>query len=216
MTYDLHADAAAYEALHPHAAGIGPSDIGACRRQVAYRVRGDEPDRPESPLLQRASFLGSAVHEALARINRELHPTWLVEAQVRVPGMDRDGTVDAYDPERALVLDYKTRSHRGMESVLNRGRAEDKDVEQVELYALALLDMGLPVEVCSVVYVDRNGHSDPLVDTWTFDRQRALRAVARLHALQDAIDAGDELPRDGLGPDTGRPCDTCRWIATCW
>lgn len=215
-TYAPLDDIAAYEHQHPHAAGIGPSDIGSCRRRVGYRVTGAPPDRPEDPLLARSSFLGSAVHAALAQVNRAQHPTWLVEQAVRVPGMDRDGTLDAYDPEQGLVIDYKTRSSRGMEAVLGRGKAYDHDVEQTELYGLALEDAGHLVKVCAVAYVDRNGHSDPLVDSWTYDRDRAVAAVARLHALADAIDAGAELPRDGKGPDTGRPCDTCQWISTCW
>ena len=153
----------------------------------------------------------------MARARELSHPTWQVEARVQAPGMERAGTVDAAMDDLGNVDDIKTKSARGMDAILARGQAYNSDREQVLIYALAIEHAsGTAPRTCSVTYVDRNGYLDPFVDTWTYDRGEALRALAKLHALQDAIDAGDELPRDGLGPDTGRPCDTCRWIATCW
>lgn len=211
------ADLQALEQADPHPAGIGPSDVGNCRRQVAYRVRGVTPDRKEDAGLRRHAWIGTALHAHVAQARSLSHPTWQVEAKQQAPGMERPGTVDAYMDDLRNVDDIKSKSGRGMDAILSRGRAYDSDREQVSIYALAVEHAsGVAPLTCSVTYVDRQGYLDPFVDCWTYDRAEALRALAKLHALQDAIDAGEELPRDGRGPDTGRPCDTCRWIKTCW
>lgn len=212
----LNDDLAAFEASDPHAPGIGPSDSDRCRRQVGYRVTETPPDRPEDATLVRMAWVGTALHKHIAQARQLTHPTWLVEGLVYPPGLDRPGTVDAYLDDLGNVDDIKTKTHRGMDAILTRGRAYDADRKQVLVYGLALQEAGCTVNTCSVTYVDRNGLQDPFVDTWSYDRQEALEALASLHALADAIDAGAELPRDGRGPDTGRPCDTCQWIKTCW
>lgn len=209
-------DLQAYEDSDPHAPGIGPSDSDRCRRQVAYRVRQVPMDRPEDPGLVRMAWVGTAIHDHIARARTYSHPTWLVEGKVQPPGLDRPGTVDAYLDDLGNVDDIKTKTGRGYEAILSRGRAYDADRKQSLVYALALEDAGHVVKTCSVTYVDREGRHDPFVDCWTYDRDEAVAALAALHALADAIDAGTELPRDGRGPDTGRPCDTCPWISTCW
>lgn len=167
-------------------------------------------------MLRRASWLGQAIHKAAAEARSFAHPTWLVEYPVLVPGMERPGTVDAYMDDLANVDDIKTKSGRGFDAILSRGKAYDYDVEQVEIYAVGLENEGHEVRTCSVTYIDRNGHEDPFTDSWTYDRERGLAALGRLHALQDALDDGDELPRQGRGPGLGRPCDSCAWIKTCW
>lgn len=212
----LKDDLAAWEAADPHPPGIGPSDSDRCRRQVGYRVRGTTPDRPEDPQLVRMAWVGTALHAHVAKARQLSHPTWLVEGVVQPPGLDRHGTVDAFLDDMANVDDIKTKTGRGYEAILTRGRAYDADRKQVLVYALALVEAGYTVRTCSVTYLDREGRHDPFVDTWTYDQAEALAALAELHALADAIDAGAELPRDGRGPDTGRPCDTCQWIKTCW
>jgi len=209
-------DLQALEDSDPHAPGIGPSDSGRCRRQVGYRVRQVPMDRPEDEGLRRHAWVGTALHAHVARARQHAHPLDTVEGKVQPPGLDRKGTVDCYMDDLGNVDDLKSKSHRGMDAVLTRGRAYDGDRQQVLIYALSLEDEGREVRTCSVTYVDRNGLLDPFVDCWTYDRSEALAALAALHALADAIDSGDDLPRDGRGPDTGRPCDTCPWIATCW
>lgn len=215
------ADLAAYEAAHPHPAGIGPSDIGECPRRVFYRVTGTPQDREEAAILRATAWLGAAVHQAIAEARKHAHPTWLVEQPVTVPGMERPGTCDAYMDDLRNVDDVKTKSGRGFDAILGRGKAYDSDVEQTELYALGLEDAGHEVATCSVTYVDRNGYQREgehgvFVDSWSYDRKRALRAVGRLNALQDAVDDGVVPARAGGGPGTGRPCDSCPWIKTCW
>lgn len=216
LTKLLRDDLQAYEDSDPHAPGIGPSDSDRCRRQVGYRVTGTPPDRPEDATLVRMAWVGTALHKHVAEARQLTHPTWLVEGKVQPPGLDREGTVDAYLDDHANVDDIKTKTGRGYEAILTRGRAYDGDRKQVLVYGLALEEAGRVVRTCSVTYLDREGRHDPFVDCWTYDRQEALAALAELHALADAIDAGADLPRDGRGPDTGRPCDTCQWIKTCW
>lgn len=212
----LELDLLALEEANPHALGVGPSDIGRCPAQVAFRVREVEPDRPEDRDLIRKAALGKAIHAAVAEARKLAHPDWLVEVQVQPPGLSRPGTVDAYMTDLGVVDDVKTKSERGFDAILGRGKAYDEDRDQTNVYALAIEDMGHPVKTCSVTYVERSGNRPPFVDSWTYDREEAMGALMRLHALEDAIESGGELPRTGRGPELGRPCDTCRWPTKCW
>lgn len=207
-------DLLALEESDPHPHGVGPSDIGRCPAQVGFRVRGTPPDFPEDRALVRKAAMGKAIHAIIAAARRTAHPDWLVEAKVTPPGMNRPGTVDAYGDGN--VDDVKTKSERGFDAVLARGKAYDADRDQVDIYALALEDAGHEVKTCSVTYVERSGNRPDFVDSWTYDRNQALTALERLHALEDAALGDGDLPRAGRGPEVGRPCDTCRWRRTCW
>jgi hypothetical protein len=196
-----------WEEAHPHAAGIGPSDVGRCPRQVQYRL--DEPERDES---SGVSMIGSLVHLGLAAITQELEPGCMVEHKTLPPGMDRPGTVDLAAHGR--VRDYKTKSCRGFDSVAARGAPWPSDVEQVGVYALGLADEGHDVVELEVVYVDRCGGRD-LSYVVPFDPAAAMDALLRLHAWLDDYEAGKELPRAGRHP--GDPvCTWCPFVADCW
>lgn len=207
--------------LVPRPPGVTVSDVGRCRRQVSYRETGTEADADyvDDKL---AAILGTAIHKVVAEARRRRHPSWLVEERVNVPGLPRQGVLDAYDDERRRVDDLKTKSGRAMERMLARGRAEDNDRDQANVYALAVEDeLGLPVELVTITYLNREGVGDDdaserlWTDEWTYDRAEALDALAKLHAVQDGLDAGELLPRDGRNPDAW-PCNRCPFRRRCW
>lgn len=198
---------------------IGPSDVralhkGGCQRQLGFRVQGVEPSDPEPEWLVRQAVMGTAIHAHVAKARRLAHPHWLVEAAVQVPGFDRPGAVDACGDGTAD--DLKTKSDRGYDAVLNRGRAYDADHDQTDLYALALTEDGHDVRRCSVTYLNRSD-GQSWVDSWTFDRDQALRTADKMHGLIDRVELLDPwaIDRGGLSPDW-KPCDSCPFRTLCW
>jgi hypothetical protein len=200
---------------------IGPSDAGVlvpgrgCRRQLAYRVQRVEPTDPVPERMARAAELGNAIHERVATARRAAHPEWLVEEYVQIPGFDRPGKVDAYDPA-GTVDDLKTVSDKVADRVFEDGTAREADRRQVELYGLGLAAAGHRVEVLSITYMNRS-NGDPLTDSWSYDQERAERTALEMYAVIDltADTPPEEIPRDGRHPDWS-PCEGCRWRARCW
>lgn len=212
----LVADLAAWEDANPHPAGLGPSDVGRCRRQLMYRESGTEPD-PDYQEDRLAATLGTAIHSIVAEARRLTHPSWLVEESLPIPGLVRNGTVDCYGD--GIVDDLKTVSARRLESTLTRGRPWDDDADQVLIYGLALEHAGHVVKKCTVTYLSREAPADDdrrgVVFELDYDHDRAVAALARLHAVQDALDDGVTLPRDGRGPGDFQ-CDRCPFLQRCW
>lgn len=225
---DLHAveetERAAYDAekvrTGDKVAGITPSDLGRCRRAVMYRET--ETARDEGWTEDRlAAIVGSALHNLVADARRARHPEWWVEQRLAIPGLPRKGRLDAYDSDRKRVDDVKTKSGRAMDRLLGRGRADDGDKAQADVYALAAENAGADVRTVTITYLNREAVGDDdaservWVDEWSYSRADSLEALARLHAVQDALDDGVELPRDERGPGSWA-CDHCAWLARCW
>jgi hypothetical protein len=201
---------------------IGPSDAGVlvpgrgCERQLAYRVQQVEPTDPVPEHMVRAAILGSAIHERVADARRHAHPTWMVEAEIPIPGFDRPGRVDAIDVETGTVDDLKTVSDRVFRTVTDAGVARPQDRPQVELYALGWEAMGGEPERLSVTYLNRSS-GEPFTDVWSYDQGQAERTAVAMYAVIDRTASTDpaDISRGGRLPDWS-PCDTCRWRAGCW
>lgn len=199
---------------------VGPSDAKAlhpkgCERQLAYRVQRAEPSDPEPEWLIRQAVMGTAIHAHVARARLAAHPHWLVEHAVQVPGFNRKGAVDAYGD--GTGDDLKTKSDRGYDMVVNRGKAYEADRDQVLLYCLGLEhELGETPQRCSVTYLNRSDGAS-MVDSWTYDHREAVAVADRMHALIDRVELlpADAIPRGGRGPDW-RPCDSCPFRRTCW
>ena len=195
--------------------GVGPSDAGRCRRQVAYAVRGTPPDtaRPKD-----AAIMGTLIHEGIARVIAERFVSTLRESNVPVtiPGLHRQGTADDVWWWAQLLTDYKTTSERMTQYWVNRGGPDEDVWDQPYAYAYGLNAVQPDtISAVRVVIIDRNsGDSHEWVRPYT--DEDGQRAVAALVALAAAIDSGQDLPRDGAGPGRGYPCDYCPFVKTCW
>lgn len=202
------------DARHP---AVGPSDAGRCTRQVAYRVRGEQPDTERS---SEQAIMGTLIHEGIARVIALSFDTAdrTAELQVQVPGLKRPGTADDVWWAHGLLTDYKTTSGRAFDWWLNRG-PDDDAWGQLYAYAYGINDTYGPtadvIDSLRLVAINRdNGASAEWVIP--YDAEAAEQAVAQLVTLQELIDQGHELPRQGAGPGRGFPCDYCSWVRTCW
>lgn len=192
----------------------GPSDVGRCRRQTGYRVLRTEPD-DEYEDDRSAAVAGSLVHLAVATVRAKLYPAALVEHPVRAPGLEREGTLDAY--AGGIVDDVKSASCHVWDRIVGSGQPRPGDLDQLGLYALGLEDAGHQVTELTVSYYNRcTGTVWTTRTPWTTDQRRAaLAGLFRLHAVLDAADAGKLLPRDQPHPGT-RTCELCPFRRRCW
>lgn len=197
--------------------GVGPSDAGNCRKRIQLR------ERPPADLIpdeadHTAADLGSMFHDAILRARAVLYPWRLYEFPVDVPGLDRRGRIDQYDPVLAKVTDLKTNSPYSWEALgLNGPYPEHWD--QVLIYGLALRAAGRPVEYVELEYINRGtGDTEPFVRR--YDQLTAENALNRLIAINVALDMGQELPRDRSGPTGKHPdiiCSSyCETRSYCW
>lgn len=199
--------------------GVGPSDLSACQKAVEFRERppeGHEPvDVPKS-----AAIIGTLIHDAATAARSAMYPWRQFGVPVHVPGLDVPGEADEVDPIIGRVTDYKTASSYKWEKVGVSG-PPDGEWEQVLTYAFGLIDAGYTIEEVELLYVNRE------TGEWEshkrrYDQTAALAAVGRLHALLDALDAGDPLPRrrgdtDLLGPTVDTLCARyCPHVKACW
>lgn len=197
--------------------GVGPSDIGRCRKAIQYRERPPEGFEP-LPEDKIAAHVGAILHEGTAkalRRRRKGRRYRKVEADVYVPGFDVPGHVDLFEVPIGKVTDWKWIGEYAWENQTADGPRED-DVDQVQLYGLGLEEMGYDVKEVCVTYVRRARPADIEAFVRPYDRVRALAAADRLHAVIDALDNGQDLPRDHQGPDFDGICRGCFARADCW
>lgn len=197
--------------------GVGPSDIGDCRKAIEYRERppDDYEPLPEDKI---AAYVGTILHEGTARAlrrRRRGRRYRLIEAEVFVPGFDVPGHIDLFEVPIGRVTDWKFIGEYAWDNEIADGPRDD-DLDQLMTYGLGLEEAGYDVREVRVVYVRRGRPRDVEEFTRPYDRARALRAVDRLHSIIDALDHGRELPRDRLGPDFDGICRTCPARAHCW
>lgn len=203
--------------------GVGPSDIGRCRRAIQYRERptDDLVVLPESEDRQLARLVGTIVHDGIARNLRRKRRNVKVELSVPIPGFDVDGHVDLWEPRIGRVTDWKITGSEWAWDKLALGPFAN-DADQGQVYGLGLEHQGEDVKSVRINYVRTfSNHSTkgkPRVEAFEmpYDRERALAAVDWLHNVIEMLDAGVDLPRDRQGPDLDGICAECPFRATCW
>ncbi len=195
--------------------GVGPSDIGRCRRQVSYR-ENPPPDYVPEPEDRSVMVFGTMVHEGMTMLYRSLYPWRRTKFKVMIPGFDRPGEIDSYDPIAGggEVEDWKTGGRWAAGRVGEDGPFPD-DVDQAMIYAFGLRAAGEKVEWVRVTYIFRDPVSFESF-RFPYDEERAYEAADRLHSVIDMLDAGNDLPRDGLGPSTDGRCRRCPAVRHCW
>lgn len=189
----------------------GPSDASRCRRELGYRLLGTDADL-EYDDDKSAATTGSLLHLAVAAVRQLMLPAADVELAVAVPGLEREGRLDAYLD--GVVDDLKTQGCHGWDRTNAEGVMREKDRGQLGIYALGLEAAGKPVHTLQASYLNRcTGAS------WTarvpFDRDHAMAALMRLHAVLDAADAGKLMPRDEPHP-RAKACTLCPFRRRCW
>lgn len=191
------------------------SDYGACSRRVWYRESPPAGYVPDPvTIYERHAALGTIIHAAAAAARSARYPWRRYEFEVRVPGLDRPGRVDEYDPVTGEVVDNKTVGSRKWEWVGPDGPA-DEAWGQGFIYGAALSDMGLPVQTITIFVINReNGqeehHHRP------FDPETAQEYLDTLLSQAMMLDLGVEPPRERPGPSTDFECRVCPARGHCW
>lgn len=195
--------------------GVGPSDAGTCRKRIEYRERPPEGFEPVE-VDRAAAYEGTLLHEGITKARKRRYPWRKYDLQVQVPGLDRPGELDEYDPITGVVVDNKTAGEAKWDRVGTYG-APESEWEQLLMYGLALENDGQPVTRLELHYYRRENFRDNERFIRDYDRAAALRAVAKLHVILDDLTEGRELPRDESGPTTSVICRYyCEAVGDCW
>jgi hypothetical protein len=189
-----------------------PSDAGACRRSVWYRVSPPVDYVPRTDIDRRRAALGTLIHKAGEQYRPARYPWRMFELQVTVPGLNRVGYIDEYDPVTGTVFDTKS-AGRAKWVILADGPVESM-WDQVRIYAWTLYLQGYPVRRLCIVAINRDTGAEE--KHWQeFDPDAAVAALDKLTALATALDAGVIPDRDGRGPRDWR-CQWCEAMRHCW
>jgi len=193
---------------------IGPSDIGNCRRRIQLRER-PPADLIRNDVDESAAVLGDIWHDVTRRARQYRYPWRKYEFELAIPGLDRPGRCDEYDPLTATGVDYKTLSEYQWEVIGDHG-AHEKHWGQLAVYCYALTCLGYEVTVMRIIYIRRatgecEYHDRPYSEAYAKD------ALAELTSTALALDLGQELPRDGRGPSSDIICSKfCDVRDYCW
>src|SRR5262245_23600604 len=196
--------------------GVGPSDIGGCRRQHAYRWHDTPASDPKRSAA--AARLGSLIHLGYAAMIDSLGlPNRETEVEVVLPGLPAKGRADDVDRAARVVLDVKTAKAASFDRWVTYGLPE-RMWDQCDIYAygIALHDPG--DWTLAILLINRETGEEQ-----RFERpaspERGEYLLRLLVAEQTALDASEhpeEFLRDGAGPGRGMPCDWCPWLRRCW
>lgn len=191
---------------------FGVSELGECHRRAGYRLAGVEPTNPSSSV---QAVIGTAVHEAIAAVFRQLQAEGLipaedlVEEEVRFAGIL--GHLDRYDHAAASIDDTKTTTSRWLEQSIKIYGPPLKHRWQVNVYGAALVARGLPVRQVRIDYLARDTGEEW---TWTgpFEPHLVRDALEWLRGIQAT--PLEMLNRD-YEPDSAF-CQHCPFRRACW
>lgn len=203
--------------------GVSPSAYGECGRKLWYRHSPDSPLRHLPDTSGPAAAMGQLIHDARARLRRDMYPWMSVERSVVIPGLDARGRLDYYDPVLAKVGDDKTGGTWRDDDIAARGDADPCWWGQVHIYALGLRAAGEDVDQVEIRYLSRATGAET-VFVREYDDAYAHAALGELVAVNVAIDAGQELPRGAdrypsTDDDVSKAhplCRECPFYDHCW
>lgn len=183
----------------------GMSEIGStCERQLAYKLTGVPPlNLSGDPM---PVIMGTGFHLHMERIFGALDPRrYLVETPLRYEGIP--GTADLYDRRRRLLVDWKSTSKAKLRRIRKEGPTQ-RQVVQIQLYGLAIRQIGEDPQRLALAFVPRDGTLDDLY-VWSTvpDPDLALQWVARYQAIA-ARTAQGATPGD-IEPSPDRLCTFC-------
>lgn len=199
----------------PGGLGIGPSDYGRCGHAIQLRER-PPADLYTNEVDRSAATLGSIWHAIIQRARQHLYPWRKYEFEVEIPGLDRPGRVDEFDPITCTAVDWKTVSDRQWEQRGQHGEREEH-FGQLAIYSYALTCLGYEIRTMRIIYVNRETGECEYFDR-PYSERYAKEALGTLTARAIAIDLGQELDRDGRGPGSGDLiCEKyCEFRDYCW
>lgn len=182
---------------------IGPSEVGApCIRRMAYRLLETEPtNEPDIWLAQ----IGTWVHAGIAKVYEDINasleePRYLIEQKVQVT-KDLSGSVDLYDKQLKMVLDWKVVGDTSLKKYKKDGPSNQYRV-QAHLYGMGLFNEGYDVDDVAIVFLPRGGNLRQM-HIWSepFDPFIAMEGIEKMRRTREVIEmagseALSEMPTD--------------------
>lgn len=173
---------------------IGVSSLGGCKRQAWHILQQTEKTNETESL---AAILGSAIHAHISEAIKYADPfgeDFVIEE--RVENEKIRGHVDLYIKSAKTVVDWKTKTMKGLEKF-----PSTQEKWQVNVYAALLEESGFPVERVALVGIPRDGTMAD-IKVWQADRDPKIadKAFAWLADVQGRETA----------PDPERPITFCR------
>lgn len=190
---------------------IGPSEVGEkCVRKLAYKLLSWDKVN-ESSSGSWASQVGTAIHAYLEEIFAKMPERYEVEQKVKIRA-NLSGTIDLYDKQEGMVLDWKTTSSANLQTRRREG-ATEQNIIQTMLYAYGKAQQGAEVKKVGLVYIPTGGSiSDMYISLHDYDEQIALDALARLdniYTLLSTVDVESNPSMWSSIPAT--PSRLCSW-----
>lgn len=206
--------------------GPGASDLGTCRRRVAYKLSGAPIDNPAS---KAKAIQGTLLHKVVLPALKTAHGG-LIEVKVARPGV-LTGSLDwlRRDPLGLWIVDdVKTTARDNHEHTI-RAPITRPHLWQVHAYAdmlrrgeIAPGEKRLPAEPVEVVdlemlYLCRDDGRTAARRT-PFVQAIADEAWAWLREVRDRLetDGLKQVPRDLPGPRESKICRGCPFARDCW
>jgi hypothetical protein len=203
------------DAEHVRSGRTGPavSDFGGCGRAVWYRDTPPDGYVPLPDEHRRKAIAGQIYHKLYEIARRARYPWRRHEMWIDIPGLDRRGRIDEYDPVLGEVTDLKTGDDWKWDRIGEDG-PDESDFAKAMIYGLALEAQGLPIRTVQIIYVHRGtGDDEPF--RRDYDPAAAAEALDQLIELATMLDLGIVPPRAGFSPSSW-PCKACPARNHCW
>lgn len=168
---------------------IGPSEIGHdCVRRLAYKMLDWEKVN-ESQGGNWVAQVGTAIHAHLAEIFAKVEG-FEVEQRVTIR-QGLSGTIDLYDANRGIVMDWKTTGFKGLQERRSQG-ATNQQLTQVMLYGYGKKQTGAIVNQVALIYLPTSGQLDEMhVELHPYDEEMALNAMSKIDTITQMLVAVD-------------------------
>ena len=169
---------------------IGPSEVGQeCTRKLAYKLL-DWDKVNESSGGNWAAQVGTAIHSHLEGIFAKFPDRFEVESKVKIRA-NLSGTVDLYDKENGIVIDWKTTSPANVKEKRSSG-ATQQQIIQVMLYAYGKAQEGHDVKQVGLAFLPTGGQiSDMHLELHPYNEQIAVGALQRLDNVYELLSTVD-------------------------
>jgi len=193
---------------------IGPSEMGHdCTRRLAYKLLDWEKTN-EQGASNWSAQVGSAIHGYLADVFRKIEG-YEVEQRVTIRG-NLTGTVDLYDINNGIVIDWKTTSPNQMDRKRKEGGSAQYQT-QIQLYGYGKAQTGAKVTKVALVYLPTSGSIDEMhTELYDYDESVALQALERvdnIHTLLSQIDVESNPQMWEMIPSVAnRLCNYCPYF----
>lgn len=153
---------------------IGPSQLGGCRRSVWHKLNATPITNPGT--LSMAANLGTAWHTWI-ETNLADDDRFLLEVKRERDGIR--GTVDCFDLERGMVIDWKTIKMSGIPYFPDKQKRW-----QVQVYGWLLSTEYEVQSVCLVGFPRDGTERDIVTHVEPYDESLALEAIAWLSEIK--------------------------------